>query len=229
MDGCEPNDPDCLNEPEQLLTLLRNVGFLLLFSNAIKGFSVEEHVPAERWWTGEDDDPWEWRHMLADDPEIAYGKFFGRKAGFIHRDFFPLFAGYRRNGYDFDALCDDNLAPHKWKKEMEQFSVDENMAGKMLLASNISSESIKTDLQMRTYLITASFTRKRNKKGIPYGWHLAMLGTPETKWGYDHVTSSYYLGYDGCWEQIKNHMKGLYPDAKDSELKALLGMRILTT
>ena len=56
-----------------------------------------------------------------------------------------------------------------------------------------------------------------------------MLGTPETKWGYDHVTSCYSLGYDGCWEQIKNHMKGLYPDAKDSELKALLGMRILTT
>ena len=47
MDGCAPDAPDRLDNPEQLVTLLRSVGFLPLFSNAIQGFSVEEHVPSD--------------------------------------------------------------------------------------------------------------------------------------------------------------------------------------
>ena len=67
MDGCAPDDPNRLDTAEQLVALLRTVGFLPLFSNAIPGFSVEERVPADRWWTDEESDPWAWRHMLADD------------------------------------------------------------------------------------------------------------------------------------------------------------------
>ncbi|MBR6983465.1 MAG: hypothetical protein IKH75_08040 [Ruminococcus sp.] len=227
MDGCDADDPKCLNDPEQLLVLLRSIGFLPLFSNAVKGFSVEEYVPAERWWTGGKNDSWEWRHMLAGHSEIAYDKFFAKKAGFIHKDWFPVFACFRRNGYDFDALCDDGLAPHKWKTEMEQFSTDENMSGKLLPASGISSESIKTELQMRTYLIITDLVQKRNKKGQPYGWHLAMLGTPETKWGYDHVTSCYPIGCDGCRAKILEHMKRLYPSVDEKKIKSIIGMRML--
>lgn len=210
MDGCAPDDPNRLDTAEQLVALLRTVGFLPLFSNAIPGFSVEERVPADRWWTDEESDPWAWRHMLADHPEIAFGKFFNRKAGFLHKDWFPVFAIYRRNGYDFDALCDDELAPYKWKNAMEQFFLDDQLVGKVLPASDIKEESIKTDLQMRTYLITMGFTQKRNKKGQPYGWHLATLGTPETKWGYDFVTSAYSMSPQNCWETIRGHMLKLY-------------------
>lgn len=57
MDGCAPDDPNRLDTAEQLVALLRTVGFLPLFSNAIPGFSVEERVPADRWWTDEESDP----------------------------------------------------------------------------------------------------------------------------------------------------------------------------
>lgn len=227
MEGCASDDPNCLDAPEQLVALLRTVGFLPLFSNAIPGFSVEEHVPADRWWTDEESDPWAWRHMLADHPEIAYGKFFNKKAGFLHKDWFPVFASYRRNGYDFDALCDDELAPYKWKNAMSQFFLDDRLVGKVLPASDIKDETIKTDLQMRTYLIIMGFTQKRNKKGQPYGWQLASLGTPETKWGYDFVTSAYSMSPQDCWETIRRHMTKLYPAASDDALWQLLGMRIL--
>ena len=53
MDGCAPDDPNRLDTAEQLVALLRAVGFLPLFSNAIPGFSVEGRVPADRWWTDE--------------------------------------------------------------------------------------------------------------------------------------------------------------------------------
>ena len=76
MDGCAADDPNRVEAAEQLVALLRTICFLTLFSNSIPDFSVEEHVPADHWWTEEEDDPWAWRHMLADHPEIAYGKFF---------------------------------------------------------------------------------------------------------------------------------------------------------
>ena len=228
MKGCSADDPSRLDGPEQLLALLRSVGFLPLFSNNIPGFSVEEHTLAEHWWTGEDSDPWEWRHILSSHPETAYGKFFGKKAGFIHRDWFPVFANYRRNGYDFDALYEDGLAPFKWKSAMDLFEFDEFLVGKTLPASAIASEGIKTDLQMRTYLIICAFFQKRNKRGEPYGWHYAQLGTPETKWGYDFITSGYSEAPSASWEKIKNSVLNRYPGADEKEIRSLLGMRVLS-
>lgn len=228
MDGCAADDPNRLESPEQLIELLRTVGFLPLFSNSIPGFSVEEHVPASYWWTGEANDPWSWREVLAPHPEIAYGKFFNKKAGFIHKDWFPVFASYRRNGYDFDALCDDELAPYKWKNAMEQFFLDENMSGKVLPASSIPQEAVKADLQMRTYLITISFAQKRTKKGKPFGLACGQLSTPETKWGYEFVTSQYSVPCESCLEKIMAHTIALYPSAEQKALQSLLSVRVLS-
>ena len=227
MKGCSEEDPSRLDNADQLLALLRSAGFLPLFSNNIPGFSVEEHAIGEHWWTGEESDPWEWRHILASHPEIAYGKFFGKKAGFIHRDWFPVFANYRRSGYDFDALYDDGLAPFKWKNTMDLFHLDEYLIGKTLPASEVPNEGIKAELQMRTYLIIIEFFQKRNKRGEPYGWHLARLGTPETKWGYDFVTSSYSEAPAASWEKIKDSVLARYPGTDDREIRSLLGMRRL--
>ncbi len=228
MKGCSEDDPSRINTSEQLVGLLSSVGFLPLFSNGIPGFSVEEHTVSETWWTGEDSDPWEWRHIIASHPDIAYGKFFGKKAGFIHKDWFPVFANYRRNGYDFDALYDDGLAPFRWKTAMDLFELDDTMIGKILPATEIQNEGIKADLQMRTYLIISDFFQKRNKRGEPYGWHYAHLATPETKWGYDFVAGSYSSPPSDSWEIIRKQMQDLYPEADENEIWALLGMRLLS-
>ena len=108
MAGCNPDDPHRIQTAKECVKFVHSVGFLPLFSNSILGFSVEEHTAASQWWTGDPQtDPWEWRILLAADDSIAYGKFFNRTAGFISKDFFPTFANYRRNGYDFDALFED--------------------------------------------------------------------------------------------------------------------------
>ena len=59
---------------------------------------------------------------------------------------------------------------------------------------------ILTELQMQTYLIMSRFAQKRNKRGQPYGWHIAAVETPETKWGYAYITSCYKVsgGNQGC-------------------------------
>ena len=231
MKGCDENDPAALHTVSACRLLIQKIGFLPLFSNTIPGFSVEEHVPVSYWWTGEPEtDPWEWRMILAADPDIAYGKFFNRNAGFVSKDFFPTFANYRRNGYDFDALFEDELASWRTKKIMDVFECDGDGVGKSLLTTEIrehagKDETALTDLQMQSYLIMSDFRQRKNKKGQPYGWYLAVLETPETKWGRDAVASGYTEDPKESWKKIVSRMKEYFPDAGEDQINRLLGIR----
>lgn len=231
MLGCSEDDPDRLRTPDDLIYLIRRVGFLPLFSNAVSGFSVEEHTLAESWWTGDAvSDPWEWRHILAGSDELAYGKFFNHRAGYISKAWFPVFANYRRDGYDFDALFDDGFASNRLKKVMDAFGLNERMEGKILTASDITKQTGEKDaaitlLQMQTYLIVGSFLQRKNKKGEPYGWHIGHYETPETKWGYDFVTSEYPCDPKNSWRKIVGQVKKCYPCVTGTQVKAMLGIR----
>lgn len=163
MRGRALNDPGRLVALDDLLRLIHEVGFLPLFANSIPGFSVEERTAPDSWWTGDpESDPWEWRAILAASDEIAYGKFFRRKAGFVSKEWFPAFANYRRNGYDFDALFDDGLAPYRSKKVMDAFRLNERMEGDSLTVSEIAERTGETEralalLQEQAYLIIGNF------------------------------------------------------------------------
>ncbi len=243
MQGCSSNDPDCLHSVEDCLSLIHRTGFLPLFANSVPGFSVEEHVRAAHWWC--DDaakDPWIWRMILAEDENIAYGKFFNRAAGFISKDFFPVFANYRRNGYDFDALFEDGFASYRAKKIMDVFEMDDDSVGKEIMSYEVKHlagfgkrddgeagergfEGIVTDLQMQNYLIMSRFAQKKNKKGESYGWHIAALETPETKWGREFVTSAYKEDPKESWRRIEARLKENFPDAEEACIKKVLGIR----
>ena len=243
MKGCSRTDPDCLHSLQDCIAFIHKIGFLPLFSNEIPGFSVEEHVPAEHWWC--DDaavDPWIWRMLLAEDSSIAYGKFFNKAAGFLAKDWFPTFANYRRNGYDFDALFEDGLASYRSKKIMDVFELDDESIGKEWMTFDVKTlagfgkrsdgsageqgfEGSITELQMQTYLIMSRFAQKRNKKGNAYGWHIAALETPETKWGREFVTSDYKEEPAKSWERIKNRIKEFFPEAEERQIQKILGIR----
>ena len=80
MNGSKRGDKLRVRTAEELVELINKVGFLPLFSNEVKGFSVEEHVSAGSWWTGDiNTDPWEWRETISRGKQVAYGKFFGKK------------------------------------------------------------------------------------------------------------------------------------------------------
>ena len=238
MKGCDPDSPDCLHSPEELAAYLDRVGFLPLFSNSAGGFSVEEHTTADAWWTGDPrTDPWEWRQLLSRNERLAYGKFFDRKAGFITKEWFPIFANYRRNGYDFDALCDDGLVPHRNRKLMDAFLLDEEMTGLRWLSAALKEqagfgkggeknfEGVLTELQMQSYLIVGDFRQKRNRRGEGYGWYLAELETPETKWGYDHVTSGYGERPEDSWMRLAAQAAAQFPEADPASLEKHLSIR----
>ena len=97
-------------------TLVEQYGFLPYFKCRIPGFSVEEYCSPDGWWSGDPRrDPWEWRSIVAQNGRVAYAKLFENKAGFVSREWYPVLASYRRDGYDFDARCDEGLVYYKDK------------------------------------------------------------------------------------------------------------------
>ena len=241
MNGSKRGDKLRVHTTEELVELINEVGFLPLFSNEIKGFSVEEHVSAGSWWTGDiNTDPWEWRETISRGKQVAYGKFFGKKAGYISREWLPYFANYRRDGYDFDARYQDGLANHRQKLIMD-FYMGEDANGDIVWKKNeILSTDLKklagfgkggeknypgiiTDLQMMLYLVITDFRRRVNKRGEQYGMSVSVMFPPETVWGYEAVTSAYGESPTESYERIAAHLRELFPSTDDYAETSLIG------
>ena len=226
-----PGDKRYLRSLDDLLLAVKEEGFLPLFRSGISGFSVEDRTSSAGWWSGIDEiDPWEWRRLAARSTEAVYGKFFDGRAGFISTEWFPAFANWKRDGYDFDALFEDGKATMRQKKIMdlfmngeEMFSFEAKRRAGFGKDGERNFEGTVTSLEKATYLVIRDFRRKVNKKGGEYGWHIAVLIAPESIWGYEMVTSEY--NDDPCFsrQKITDHIRGLYPDADEKDISAVFG------
>ena len=224
MQGIDPASPDCIHSADRLLQYIEQVGFLPLFANEIDGFSVENMTDPASWWGGDaDKDPWEWRGVIARTGKAAYGKFFGNKAGFVSREWFPHFANYRRDGYDFDSRYDDGKADRRQKLVMDLFWPEEGEIWETEDKISLYSNEIKTlagfgkggqrgfestisKLQMSSYLTVRDFRPRLNKKGEEYGWAVAVYTLPEYLWGYRYVTGCYGYEPKESYERIRKHI-----------------------
>lgn len=208
-----------LRTPQEVEDRVEELGFLPLFENEVKGFSLEEHTDPGDWWTDrEDRDPWSWREQLARRGKVAYGKFFGGRAGFISLEWFPRFANLRRDGYDFDSLWEEGKAKARMKRIMELFpGTEERFSNEVRRLAGFGSEGehgfegTVTALEMMTYLVVRDFRSRLNKAGQPYGWHIAVLCTPEARWGADLVTSAYAEDPAVSREAILAHLGKHFP------------------
>lgn len=241
MRGLAWDNPLRIRTAAELVRWIQEIGFLPLFSNGVEGFSVEEHTAASCWWSeDEEQDPWEWREILAGGHEVVYGKFFDNKAGFLSREWLPVFANARRNGYDFDARYEEGLAGNREKAIMDfyllrsedgeiHFKRDEILSTDLKKAAGFTKGGFKnfpgilTSLQMQTYLVTAGFRRRTGQKGQAYGMSVAIMLPPESVWGYEAVARGYEEEPGQSWTRIFEHIKALYPSAKDSEIRKLTG------
>lgn len=232
--GLDWNDPKCIHTVDEAIEYINSVGFLPLFSNAIQDFSLEERTAPEYWWSGNlERDPWEWREIIARSGSVAYGKFFNKKAGFISKEWLPYFVNYRRDGYDFDALWDDEKASLRQKKIMDLFlnegSEGELYSNDLKQKAGFGKEGAKgfdgivTGLQMQMYLCCRDFRQRKNKKGELYGWPIAIYSTPEHIFGRELVTSAYKESPADSGKRIAEHLIEKYPEATKAQIKQALG------
>lgn len=241
MRGMDWYDPRRIRTWKELVNRIKEVGFLPFFANGVEGFSAEEQVAQNSWWTGDrEQDPWEWREIIAAGHEVAYGKFFDKKAGFISVEWLPYFVNARRNGYDFDARWEDGRAGRREKKIMDFFMEEDEDGDTVFKTDQILSTDLKkqagfgkggeknysgivTHLQMETYLVISDFRRRGNKRGREYGMPVSAFLPPESIWGYDTVTSAYSEKPKESWERLINRVKDLYPHADGREILHLIG------
>lgn len=230
MRGCRWNDPSRLRTVQDVVDLIHRVGFLSLFSVEVPGMSVEERVPASIWWTDDEEtDPWCWRMQIAKRDDIAYGKFFGRKAGFISKKWFPVFANYRRDGYDYEGFYEDGKMKGGAKRILDTLELDEDAVGLEKMSGQIRKEAgvekgfdgLLIDLQMQSFLLISRFQQKKNKRGEVYGWHLPSFMTPETKWGYDFVNCADEKPNESLY-RMEEQIRRCFPDADDKKIRKVL-------
>ncbi len=214
-----------LRSPEDIVALTAELGFLPFFAGDIPGFSVEECCPPELWFSEEADGPWEWKGPAARSGQCVYGKFFGGRAGFISKEWFPDFANLRRDGYDFDARYDDGLAARKDKEVYDMVVEHEALLSKELKrlcnyrkGGNRGFDTVITRLQMQAYVTIGDFVYLQDKYGQTYGWGVAQYTTPEAQLGYDFVTSAYRKEPAESKADILTHLKSILPDADETQL-----------
>ena len=233
LKGCRRNDPSRFRSAEDVVARIHEVGFLPLFATDIPGFSVEEHTYAWDWWSDDPkSDPWAWRMEIAARDDIAYGKFFDRKAGFISKSCFPAFANYRRDGYDHEGLYEDGKMNGRAKKILDVLELNENAVGLEMMSGELRKkaaiekgfDNVLIDLQMQAFLLISGFRQKRNKRGIEYGWHLPSFMTPETKWGYDAV-NSVHESPEESRNWIEERIRQFYPEVGEKEIQKVIGIR----
>lgn len=214
-----------LKSADDIVNLVQEIGFLPFFANHISGFSIEECCPPELWFSDDTDGPWEWKGPAVRTGKCIYGKFFNGRAGFISPEWFPDFANYRRNGYDFDACYEDGLASRKDKDVYDVIAANGPILSKVLKntcnyrkGGNKGFETVITRLQMQTYVNIADFIYMQDKFGRPYGWGVAKYSTPEDLFGYEAVTSAYKREPQESKQRLFDHLSHILPQASESQL-----------
>ena len=214
-----------------LTDAIRQFGFLPFFANSISGFSVEEHITEDCWYHSGDGSwsAWEWKGPVIRETGCAYGKFFGKKACYISPEWFPDFANYRRDGYDFDARYDDGLADRRDKVLFELVDANAPVISKRLKqlgnyrkGGNRGFDTVINRLQAQCYVLISDFVYMTDKNGKEYGWGVAEYSTPEQFMGRDFTEKVYQLSPEESYTRICEHLHEILPDASDQAIRKLI-------
>lgn len=212
-----------------LINAINTCGFVPLFANSVRGFSVEEHVSPTAWFDGNDDGVWEWKGPVIRESGCAYGKFFENKAAFISREWFPDFANYRRDGYDLDARFDDGLTSYRDRDLFVLLEENAPILSKSLKAKGNYKkdgrkgfDTIITRLQTQCYVVISDFIYEMDRFGKPYGWGVAEYSTPEKFMGRDFTDRVYERSPEESYKRILVQMKKLLPDMDEAVIRKIL-------
>lgn len=223
-------DDITIGRMDELIDVIDELGFLPFFMNSIDGFSLEEIIEPELWYGyGDTWEAWDWKGPVIRQTGCAYGKFFEKKACFISPEWFPDFANYRRDGYDFDARYDDGLAPLKDKQLYDLIDSNAPILSKELKQlGNYRKGGVKgfdtmiNRLQAQCYVTISDFVYMRDRFGQPYGWGVAEYSTPERFMGDDFTSRVYERSPEESYDKILRHFAEILPDADEDDLRRFL-------
>lgn len=205
---------------EDLKELVSDLGFLPFFSSNIEGFSIDAATPVSIWEEYLGLGPWLWRDEVAHDKSCIYGKIFQKKTGYISAEWFPHFANYRRDGYDFDARYDDGLVRYEDKTLFDLIERKGPVTAKELKKElNVNPkkasafEGAMTRLQMMTYIVPVDFIFPRDSDGNKkYSYGITLYDLPEKWLGEFVCRGEYKTDPAESFDLMVGHLMNVLPD-----------------
>ena len=185
-----------------------------------------------RWHTEDaDTDPWEWRiRVLAERDDIAYGKLFFKKSGYITKEWYPYFLAARRGDTSFEEAYESGKMSHFAKR----------IYGVILANKSLPTEEIKRlggfskedkarfdaaicDLQMKMFLTTDGKKNRRKISGEEYGWASVTYCTTELFWEHTDVFEiAKKITKEEAIEKISNQVLKLNPVADEKKIRKFI-------
>ncbi len=222
------SDDFTIGSMDELIEAIDRLGFVPFFMNEIEGFSIEEHIAPGCWYDDGDDGfwpAWEWKGPVISSMKCAYGKFLRNKAMYVCPKWFPDFANYRRDGYDFDARYDDGLASFHDKELFELLDAKAPVMSKNLKQIGDYGKNGKkgfdtmiTRLQKQCYVVISNFRYSTDRYGNAYGWGVAEYSTPEKFLGRKFTDKVYKRTPEESFDRITAHLQKVLPDAGINEI-----------
>ncbi|MCR5468545.1 MAG: hypothetical protein K6F37_06260 [Lachnospiraceae bacterium] len=226
------SDSFIISNMNELIKAIDELGFVPFFENKIPGFSIEEHIAPGCWYHDSDDGfwpAWEWKGPVIQKMNCAYGKFLKGKAMYVSPKWFPDFANYRRDGYDFDARYEDGLTSYHDKELFELLDANAPIISKQLKkAGNYGKNGKKgfdtmiTRLQKQCYVVISDFKYAKDKSGKEYGWGLAEYSTPEIFFGEGFRNTVYKRSPEESYERLVKHFETILPGTELTDIQKIL-------
>ena len=201
-----------INHFNDFIQELRSVGFTIGGENGEGVFTLSDAFRESIAWHTEDPetDPWEWRIRVLDEyTDIAYGKLFFRKSGYITKEWYPYFLAVRRGKKELQEEYEEGNVTLMAKRIYDILSEEKELPVHLLKQYGGFSGEDKsgfdkalTQLQMDFYISICGRARKRSRSGEEYGWSSTVFCLTENLFGEEVFRKAGKLSYEQALKQI---------------------------
>ena len=216
--------------PEDLISAVHHYGIIPFFSELIPGFCLDDYIPGSVWDENYGLGPWMWRDEIAAEKTCIYGKFLKGKTAYVAKEWFPVLANYRRDGYDCDSRYDDGLMRHEDKvlfdlieKNGPVTTVELKKLMNVSKGKTYGFESSLTRLQMLTYVVPCDFTFPRKADGSKkYSYGITWYDTPEHWFSEEYIKDAYRENPKDSFERLCSMLSSVMEDVPIEDIEKVL-------
>lgn len=213
---------------DQLIEYVHEIGFLPLLNIGIEGWSAEQVVDKSCQYTKLPNGSWEWKlwkwkGMVLQESGCAYGRFFLGNAGFISSQCWPDFCNWRRHNRPMPELDSvEGLILQTLKENGGSMTTRQLRTACGFVGTKMRGKfsTYISHLEAACRIVTEDFVYSHDKQGKEYGWGLAMLTTPELRFGRDECQAS--CSPEESYQRLKSHFHKVLPTFPDKLIESIL-------
>lgn len=211
---------------------LQEAGFSVGGENGEGIFTLCDLFGEEIHWHTEaaDTDPWEWRmRVLHERDDIAYGKYFFKKSGYITREWYPYFYAVRRGNAELFNEYENGTISHYGKRIYNLIEEYKELPLHLLKQYGGFGKEDKskfdlalTELQMKFYITMCGRARKRSKAGEEFGWSSTVFCLADEFFEKEVTEAGRKISYEEAFGKIEDQIYRMNPDANTRKVRKFI-------